>query len=282
MCIAILKPKDKKISKEVLQTCFNNNKDGCGFAYCDKGTVMMCKYMKFDDFYNDYIKVENKSNMLIHFRIATHGGVNLLNTHPFKLNNRMALIHNGVISGYGDKENISDTRDFIAKVIGNISWKMWKNPSFVELVDRAIGYSKLVILDKSGEYFIVGEDKGEWNDGVWFSNTSYKPRTYKTYTSYSNNKQGKVWDMYGDESYDDWYARELANRMVKDNKKDDDKYSEANEYVIYKCKKCGKEDYFSEDEQPICDVCRSEELEEIGYSFNGVDYLFEDLKVTNG
>ena len=60
MCIAILKPKDKTISKETLKTCFDNNKDGCGFAYCDKGTVMMCKYMKFEDFYNDYIKFENK------------------------------------------------------------------------------------------------------------------------------------------------------------------------------------------------------------------------------
>lgn len=282
MCIAILKPKDKTISKETLKTCFDNNKDGCGFAYCDKGTVMMCKYMKFEDFYNDYIKVENKSNMLIHFRIATHGGVNLENTHPFKLNNRMALIHNGVISGYGNKTDKSDTRDFIDRVIGNISWKMWKNPSFIELVNSSIGYSKLVILDKSGEYFIVGESKGEWHDGVWYSNTSYKPRTYKTYTSYNYTKQGKVWDMYGDEPYDAWYEREVKNKYkVNDNKKVNTPKDDG-EYYIYKCKKCGKEMYFGENEEAFCDVCRSDELDEIGFYFEKTKYLYEDNKVLNG
>ena len=117
MCIAILKPKDKTISKETLQECCNNNKDGMGFAYTDGNTVYINKYMNFDDFYKDYKEVETTSTMLIHFRIATHGKVEVKNCHPFKLNNRMALIHNGVISGYGDKENKTDTQDFIDKVI---------------------------------------------------------------------------------------------------------------------------------------------------------------------
>ena len=45
MCIAILKPKNKILSKELLKTCRDNNKDGCGFAYCDKGTVFINKYI---------------------------------------------------------------------------------------------------------------------------------------------------------------------------------------------------------------------------------------------
>lgn len=136
MCIAILKPIDKTISKETLEICSNNNPDGCGFAYVKDNEVIIKKFMEFEDFYKEYSKVETTSTMLIHFRIATHGKVELKNCHPFKLNNRMALVHNGIISGYGDKETKTDTQDFIDKVIGNISYKMWKNPSYVTLVEK--------------------------------------------------------------------------------------------------------------------------------------------------
>lgn len=185
MCIAIVKPKNKIIPREVLQTCAEANPDGMGFAFCKDDKVYICKWVDdFDKFYEYYSKVETTSNMLIHFRIATHGEVCKDNCHPFKLNNRMALVHNGIISGYGSKtDNVSDTRDFIDKVIGKISYKQWYNPAFRELVGKVIGYSKLGILDKTGRYFIVNEQKGVWDDGVWYSNSSYKKvETKKDYS----------------------------------------------------------------------------------------------------
>jgi len=273
MCIAIFKPKDKTISKEILQTCYNSNKDGCGFAFIKDDTIYINKYMKFEDFYNDYKEVEETSPMLIHFRIATHGKVEVKNCHPFKLNNRMALIHNGIISGYGDKENKTDTQDFIDKVIGNISWKMWKNPSFIELVDKAIGYSKLVILDVTGEHFIVGESKGYWDDGVWYSNKSYQPKVPATkppVVYYERYNQNQLWDMYGEESYDDWYDRVVSQK----NKPADDDYS-----IVYKCSKCGKEVILNDGVDPACDVCKSTELKEVGVKVYDEVCYYEDVTV---
>ena len=300
MCIAILKPKNKIISKDLLKTCSENNKDGCGFAYCDKGTFFINKYMDFEEFYKEYKEVENKSNMLIHFRIATHGKVEVSNCHPFKLNSRMALIHNGIIPGYGIKESKPDTVDFIEKVIGNISYKMWSNPSFRTLVGDAIGYSKLAILDKSGKYFIINEDKGEWIDGVWFSNNSYKnKKVYKTYTNSSNqtNKISNyddypVWDYSSEETYDEWYSRWLKYKQDKINKNNNtntnattttkiESGSMYSDYsIIYKCKKCGNE-FISEDyNTPPCDVCKAEgnDIEEIGCEFDGEKYYYNDEK----
>lgn len=223
MCIAIMKPKDKVLSKEILETCCKANPDGMGFAYIDGDTMYIKKYMKFEDFYKDYKEVENKSNMLIHFRIATHGKVEIDNCHPFWLNHRMALVHNGVISGYGDRDTKSDTRDFIDKVIGNISWKLMKNPSYRELIGKCIGYSKFAILDISCDYWIINEDKGVWDDGVWYSNTSYKPKKSVSYTTYpsstTSDTNSKVWDMYGDEDYDAWWERVYGNNN-KDVKKE--------------------------------------------------------------
>ena len=285
MCIAILKPKDATISKETLKICSEANPDGMGFAYVDNDTLYIKKYMKFEDFYNDFKEVQNKSNMLIHFRIATHGAVELENCHPFFLNHRMALIHNGIISEYGDKEKKSDTRDFIDKVIGNISWKLMKNPSYRELIGKAIGYSKLAILDITGDYWIINEENGYWDNGIWYSNKSYEPKKQVSYVTYSNkndNKdiQGQLWDMYGEEDYDSWWERTYSKGNNDTTKKSDDTTSSIrDDDLIYKCKTCGAEfveNYECED--VLCNVCHSSKVEDVGIVYRGEKYYYADMK----
>lgn len=239
MCIAILKPKDKVLTKETLENCSVNNPDGCGFAYRnDEGKIIINKFMAFKDFWEAYNKVQENHTMLIHFRIATHGKVEIANCHPFKLNNHMALIHNGIISGYGSRtENLSDTRDFIDKVIGNISYKMWKNPSFIRLVGDAIGSSKFAILDNDENYYIVNEDKGTWDDGVWYSNTSYK--TVKKVVSATKPST-------------------TSTRKTVDNSWG---------YVM-RCPSCGTEYTTQNWYENSCKHCHSE-LKTVGYIYNG-------------
>lgn len=274
MCIAIMKPKDKTISKDRLKTCCDNNKDGMGFAYVDRDRIIIKKFMNFDDFYKAYSEVQNKSNMLIHFRIATHGKVEVNNCHPFKLNDHMALIHNGIISGYGDKEKITDTQDFINKVIGKISYKMWKNPSYRELVGDAIGYSKFVVLDTNDNVYIINEDKGVWDDGIWYSNSSYKPKDKPLIKYIGNNYQSSIWDMYGNETYDSWYKRTHGtDDSIEVSAENDTK-------IIYKCKKCGKVITLPEDDdEPVCDSCGSKKLNEIGIVFDDEVYYYDEIEL---
>lgn len=262
MCIAILKPQGKTISKETLQICFDNNPDGCGFAYPIENDVVIKKFMKFEDFYPEYEKYQHLTT-LIHFRIATHGAVEIDNCHPFVLNSRMALIHNGIITGYGDKKTKSDTRDFIDRVIGNISWKMWKNPSFCELVGNAIGYSKLAILDKTGAYVIINEHKGEWTDGIWYSNTSYK---YKKYSL---------------PLFQDKKEKKEEEKKIKNEEDDWEKYWHKMQ-TIYKCGACGKEFYEKSSEFiEECMSCHSSNLYEVGYVSNGKETRYTNpIEVT--
>ena len=259
MCIAILKPKDKYLDKKILQICSDNNKDGCGFAYINNGKIYIKKYLLFEDFWKDFEPIQEKySNnaMLIHFRIATHGIVDTSNCHPFKLNKRMALIHNGIINGYGDKNDKVDTVDFIDKVIGNIGWKNWKNPSFIELVGKAIGYSKLAILDISGDYYIVNEDKGEWVDGVWFSNSSYKERKI---IKINTPKQTKI-------NYDYNYDYDWINDYYKP--------VECDNEIIYYCKDCD-EITRSSSVNAKCWKCGKDIDMEIGFTNKGRWYDIE-------
>jgi len=248
MCIAIVKPLGKTISKDTLKACAKNNPDGMGFAYIKDGTLYINKYLNdFDRFYKDYSELETTSPMLIHFRIATHGEVNLDNCHPFILNDKMALVHNGVITGYGDKKTKSDTVDFIEKVIGNIGWKNWKNPAFRELVGKAIGYSKLAILDENGNYYIINESKGNWNDGVWYSNESYKVREVVKATT-----------------------TQLVLPTKTDKKEDEFECT-----VVYRCK-CGEEfDDTGYKWSRKCPKCGSYDVVDVGWKEDGRKYYYD-------
>ena len=193
MCIAIMKSENKKISKATLQRCYESNPDGAGFMFAANKELTVKKgYFTFKEFYKEYKPHENKQ-VLLHFRIKTHGPIDKNNCHPFLVNSGLGFIHNGIISGYGDNKQ-SDTIDFNKSILQKIVSKhgnmgLFDDP-MVELIENVIGYSKLVFLDRHGNYRIMNEDKGHWNNGVWYSNNSYKKPEPVTYTGYDWSKQG--------------------------------------------------------------------------------------------
>lgn len=136
-------------------------------------------FMDFDSFYAAYKPHENKP-IAVHFRIQTHGDTNQENTHPFRVGQHLGMVHNGVINAVDRPDKTkSDTYWFNQKILVP-SYKrdsrfIFKEP-FKELIKEYIGWSKLVFLNNKGHHTIINEDKGVWDEGVWYSNTSYKPR----------------------------------------------------------------------------------------------------------
>ena len=192
MCIAIMKSENKKISKTTLQRCYDANPDGAGFMFADNKELTVKKgYFTFKEFYKEYKPHENKQ-VLLHFRIKTHGPIDKNNCHPFLVNSGLGFIHNGIITGYGDDKQ-SDTIDFNKSILQKIVAKhgnmgLFDDP-MVELIENVIGYSKLVFLDRHGNYRIMNEQKGSWHDGVWYSNSSWKKPEPIKYTGYDWTKQ---------------------------------------------------------------------------------------------
>ena len=190
MCIAIMKPQGKIISKKTLQECYKNNPDGAGFMFSSNKELHIKKgYFDFKEFYEEYKKYQDKK-CVIHFRIKTHGKIDKDNCHPFRINNSLAFIHNGIISGFGGNVK-SDTVEFNEQVLQGLVSK-WGNLSLFEkpvtkLIQASIGHSKLVFLDRHNNHNIINENMGEWHKGVWYSNTSYKKSKYD-YTKWSWNK----------------------------------------------------------------------------------------------
>ena len=204
MCIIIVKQQGVDLPKKsILETCFDNNPDGCGYMYNDSEGVHIRKgFMTYKAFEADFNKMSEKidfknATVVYHFRISTQAGVNKQCTHPYPLSNNMkdmkklfvkadiGVAHNGIISltsTYGAKDH-NDTMEFITDYLSLIinDSDFYNNQKSIKLIKKLIGASRLAILDKSGHCTMIAGG-GEWvhdkKTGLYFSNTTYKAKTY--------------------------------------------------------------------------------------------------------
>lgn len=180
MCVAIYKPENVKLpALEVLKQCWNANPDGAGFALLTgekKYAIEIHKgYMTWKSFVTAYEKylADFTGDLLLHFRIATHGGVSPGLTHPFSLTRDVkllkhtnvrtnyALIHNGMLPIESDEG--SDTMELCRRLSGlrtNI-------PEIFNLIEGMLGNNKIAVMTRDKVHLF-----GDWEniDGVYFSN----------------------------------------------------------------------------------------------------------------
>ena len=122
MCIRDRQCDDHIPKLDMLQDAQKTNPHGGGFAYTKDGLVHWEKGIHVNAQYvNEYVKrnkLTKKNNLIVHFRIATHGEVNDMMCHPFPLgmnkdgsalSNRTrgttrqsVMFHNGVWSEYDE------------------------------------------------------------------------------------------------------------------------------------------------------------------------------------
>lgn len=177
MCIIVFRPSDKpQVPLETLEICWNNNSDGCGFAYCDGDRLRVHKFLTFETFVQTWETVRGmESPFLYHFRIKTHGLVNLDNCHPFRIDRDHVFAHNGVISDCAEVGNsMSDTALFKTRILSKLPKGWFDDFGTRTLIENYIGSSKIVVLTSDRKHKIYNEPKGEWSDGIWYSNSGYK------------------------------------------------------------------------------------------------------------
>jgi glutamine amidotransferase len=141
---------------------------------------------------------------LFHSRFTTHGRTILDNCHPFPVGGdaRTVLAHNGVLPAVvqprkGDRR--SDTRiaaeDFIP-AFGSLRIRRTR----LNLARWMTLDNKMVILTVDRRFkqraYILNEEAGIWDGGIWYSNTGYRP--YVSPGRYSS---------WGYDRHDDWYDR---------------------------------------------------------------------------
>lgn len=241
MCIIVAKEKGIEIpSKEILETCFRRNPDGAGFMYVKDNKVIIDKgYMDFKSFYKRLTKLDKKLKLkdkalVMHFRIGTHGKNDRSTTHPFPISNNdsdlkqtyfttdLGMAHNGIIPKYDYEEDMSDTQLFIRDVVSilkGLNKKFYKNKETLDMLKR-VCTSKLAFLDVKENIIYVGDFVKDDN-GVRYSNTTYKPLDYACLTYYDSkwkdyeypttyHKNDYLYDEYED-PYEDYEEYEIED-----------------------------------------------------------------------
>ena len=225
MCVIAVKPSGVALpTTDKLQRMWNTNRDGAGFMYAIDNNVHIEKgFMTFEEFNNaiEALKARlvaennltaNEVPVVMHFRIATHGGTNRENTHPFPLTSDDAVLksldtithcgiaHNGIITSVKANPELSDTAMYIKNVLYPLS-KLSRNfvDKYKELISASIGYSKLAFMKQNGSVLLVGDFKESTDkDGLYYSNLNHEPaKTYypTQYGKYNYNKD--VEDYWG-------------------------------------------------------------------------------------
>ena len=174
MCIAIVKPEGQSIPLSVLEHCWHTNPHGGGFALPDgAGGVTIHKTLDWEEFVTLWDRyADAAAPMLVHFRLATHGIVNLENCHPHRIAPGLVMVHNGV---YREKVPYatpprSDTVQLVKGVLQHMRPEDVTSPSGLRLIENQDhGWSRTALLNGEGRTFIIREHKGEWIGGCWYS-----------------------------------------------------------------------------------------------------------------
>lgn len=212
MCIITLVPLNVEVPVEAITIGAENNPDGHGWVVASpEHGLVVGKSMTPEEAIKDAVAERKRqglgSVLLFHSRIGTHGSKTLANVHPFPVPEAgvepavevsedltTVMAHNGILPSAwhpGAKDDRSDTRVFADEMA---PWYLTERgvPSrrgaaaLGEMIGRG---NKLVFVSTALEgrvlYRIVNASSGTWDDGVWFSNTSYKERRTTTrVTSY--------------------------------------------------------------------------------------------------
>ena len=140
MCVAIHAPaKGKLIPYDEFELMRFVNGDGMGLMWAEKGKLHIIRQLRrLGRFWGKYKALhEAGKDVVIHFRMATHGDTTLRNVHPIHINSRLALVHNGIFSGFSLKDERSDTRQFVDSILKCLpeGWyrddKIWETISTV-------------------------------------------------------------------------------------------------------------------------------------------------------
>jgi predicted glutamine amidotransferase len=228
MCIAILNLNTDPIEESALYNSWIYNDDGAGLMWAHDGKLFTQKFPNdltqesFDAFYKRYLEVRSLTDLPIglHFRIATHG-MSTEYLHPFNISDNVAIMHNGIISGFGTRE-VSDTAEF-AQLLSMLPDDMTdsvagltSNFAVEVLITNTLGFgNKVIALDKEGEFFIFNEGQGHWYGDNWYSNDSYKAakRYYGSTAMTPHTTTASVYKYYGysDDFYDNVWNKDYAS-----------------------------------------------------------------------
>ncbi len=226
MCIIAYRPENVTISTEILTEMFKSNPNGAGLTYAENGKLYIKKgFFTLEAFLEACSLVPVSSPCIYHCRIATHGSIRKGTCHPFPLsanaellnapslvlNKGYAIAHNGIISKMDCSNDFSDSQAYVRDILVPLSKvKSLHSPSLSAIIEKTIDNSRLAIMNTKGKTSLFGRG---WtvDNGVFYSNTSYKPVTYTRWRWDKDRRayvstDGKLLETYDDYDWESYHS----------------------------------------------------------------------------
>jgi len=177
MCLLIHHPKSAKVPRGFINDVVSKNSDGFGVMFGDGKRVRVIRSLgnakEIQKLYDGFLRGRD---CVMHFRMRTHGAVNLDNCHPYKVNDGLYMAHNGILHiGNDTVPSMSDTWHLIEYYLKPM---LAKNPDlifsvpFQEMLGKFIGASnKLSFVHRTGKTIVINRSAGLSFSGMWLSNT---------------------------------------------------------------------------------------------------------------
>lgn len=195
MCLLVVASPNSTPRKKDLECASCNNPHGFGFAVITPNGIVTGRGMSSKKVIKQFLEVRKEfpdSYAMFHARYATHGVKNEENCHPFKVKGSYDtyLAHNGILDiniSAGDRR--SDTRIFAEDTLPAMGGVTALDDDHVwAMVSKWATGSKIVVftLDPAAKEtcYIINESLGHWDDeGMWWSNSTYKQASWSTYLS---------------------------------------------------------------------------------------------------
>lgn len=159
------------------------NPDGFGWALELPGGILRHRGLDYDPVaasFREARAAHPDAVGLFHWRWATGGGITAGNCHPFTWahDDRLAVAHNGVLPVPATRRR-SDTRVWAEDHLAQLHPAELDDPRTFARLERWAAGSKVVVLSAhpatESRFYILNESAGHWAEGVWYSNTSYRP-----------------------------------------------------------------------------------------------------------
>ena len=165
--------------------CIENNPDGFAFMWNEKGKLKNYKTMDPQEalsFYKKFISEYDyeKTTLVFHARIATHGTKIIDNCHCW-IENNVGFAHNGVMSDFSNKENKTDSEIFFRNFFMPVYNKSGEKYAFLLADIMADRFnSRFVFLGPKGYALRFGSGRYKDQLGVIYSNRSFSyPSSWK-------------------------------------------------------------------------------------------------------
>ena len=228
MCIIVISEK-KPLELASFMDFAQFNQDGAGIMVARDGKVHT--HVTLDGpkaVHAKYLELYRKGDpMFLHYRMKTHGAIDLANTHPYLVyrhedGKELWMMHNGVLR-MGNAKNVqmSDTWNFIQQRLQTLTKeypKWFMNEDLIQWLGDFIGNNRFVFLDSDGDYNIVNAQQWSMHDEHCYSNEYawsapkkvYVTKKYPAYTppagSQVSARRGAdgLWDYDDDADLADW------------------------------------------------------------------------------